>query len=131
MLPSSRNFRQKRRWITGHEPLKHFIKHVGTVMKHSPASSPWVTIRSDSAGKRRHGNVTREEIDVTNQAGIEPRQATGARQPLPRDRPGRYRRRPSPHCQEEEAGTENHFAPRCLIKARAPAAAKAYAGTEG
>ena len=27
-----------RLWITGNCALKHFIKHVGTVMKHSPAS---------------------------------------------------------------------------------------------
>ena len=51
-----------RRPITRNQPVKHFIKHVGTVMKHSPASSPYVTIRSDSAGKRIHGNVTREEM---------------------------------------------------------------------
>jgi hypothetical protein len=27
-----------RLWITGNDALKHFIKHVGTVMKHSSAS---------------------------------------------------------------------------------------------
>jgi hypothetical protein len=94
--------------------VKHFIKHVGTVMKHSPARSPSVTIWSESTVKREHENVTWEEKHVSKQARRHPRQATGAGQPLSRDRPGRDRRRPSSHREEEEAGTEDRIAPRCL-----------------
>ncbi|SJM32963.1 hypothetical protein BQ8482_330098 [Mesorhizobium delmotii] len=115
MLPSSRNFRQKSRWITGNDAVKHFIKHLGTVMKHSPARSPDVTIWSDSTSKRGHEDVTREEKNAPNQAGLQQRQATGARQPIPGDRPGRDRRRPSSHSEEEEAGAEDHIAARCLM----------------
>jgi hypothetical protein len=94
--------------------VKHFIKHVGTVMKHSPARSPSVTIWSESTVKREHENVTWEEKHASKQAGSQPRQATGAGQPLSRHRPGRDRRRPSSHREEEEAGTEDRIAPRWL-----------------
>jgi hypothetical protein len=115
VLPSSRNFRQKSRWITGNDAVKHFIKHLGTVMKHSPARSADVTIWSDSTSKRGHEDVTREEKNASSQAGLQQRQATGARQSIPGDRPGRDRRRPSPHSEEEEAGAEDHIAARCLM----------------
>ena|SRR5438445_7314203 len=103
-----------RRSITRNQALKHFIKHVGTVMKHSPARSSSVTIWSDSTVKRKHENVTWEEKHASKQARRQPRQATGAGQPLSRNRPGRYRRRPSSHREEEEAGAEDRIAPRCL-----------------
>ncbi|MGX7872161.1 hypothetical protein ACVDG5_004175 [Mesorhizobium sp. ORM6] len=98
--------------------MKHFIKHVGTVMKHSPARSPSVTIWSDSATKRKHENVIWEEKHASKQARREPRQATSACQSLSRNRPGRDCRRPSSHRkEEEEARAENRIAPRCLNRA--------------
>jgi hypothetical protein len=42
---------QKSGWLSCSRRLQHFVKQVGTVMKHSPATSAGVTIRSESDGQ--------------------------------------------------------------------------------
>src|SRR5207244_7548311 len=107
VLPSSRSVPERCRWITGKNRPKHFIKHVGTVMKHSRARPPGrhdlVRIDHQTQTRKRHQGreqcleASRNKADRRNSRSPSTIARSARRQSsqpffIPRRRRSRYRR---------------------------------------